>query len=149
MRLDQTGLTRATLRSWITIRVRRAVTAFQTNLMGSITVKLNEEVLIDRESAVRISVEFDHPTAYAFRIKLLVPGMIERIGEVDAPTIATYLHHLRCTIQRPVGVLWMWCTSNNPAEVNRARQLRIEWIRNIILSHFASTPAGYVQCSIV
>ena len=47
-----------------------------------------------------IDINLRHPSADPVRIELLVPGAIERVGEVDPPPVAADFHHLRAAVQR-------------------------------------------------
>src|SRR5262249_10491508 len=75
--------------SGIAIRIRRAIAAFEPNLVRPVRSRpLDEELLIEGYAAIRAGVEFDHPTLDAVRIELRIDGAIERVGEIDPLSIA-------------------------------------------------------------
>src|SRR5919204_366868 len=64
-------------------------------------VAMREELRVQgHASGVGARVDAGHPSAYAVRIEDVVPGRIERVGEVHAPTVSAHLHHLRRPRQR-------------------------------------------------
>jgi hypothetical protein len=56
--------------------------------MRPIGTEVDEEVLIERHPARRIGVDLHRPAADALGIVLLVPGGVERVGQVDPNAIA-------------------------------------------------------------
>src|ERR1700752_552707 len=108
--------------------------------MGPQAIKLNKEVGINSESTIGLSVEFHHTTAYTLGIKLFVPGVVERVCEINAGSISTHFAHLRCPIQRLRRTLWTRRATDNAAQMPRAGQLWIKRIGNIVLSHFTGSP---------
>src|SRR5262247_3784307 len=59
-----------------------------------------KEVFVKRDPALWGGVDLDHPALDPVGIKLVINRAIERIGEVDAASIATDLDHLRPTVKR-------------------------------------------------
>src|SRR5206468_3028557 len=98
--------------------------------MNAIIVALDEEILVERDAAVRTGIKFHHPTANAVRIKLLVPGRVKRVGKIDPLPIAAHLHHLRSPRKWLIGLLRMRRAVHNSTDANRASLLWIEWIRD-------------------
>src|SRR4051794_14935757 len=105
-------------------------------------VKLDQELWIDLKAAVRPRVELDHPAVDSFRVKLRVPGSVERISEVDALAIAANLYHLRGAVQRSLGSLRMSGVAGNSTQMYRPCFSRMEGIGDIILKELAGAPAG-------
>src|SRR5262249_21654565 len=61
--------------SWIAIRIRRAIAAFEPNLVRSVRSRpFDEELLIEGHAAFWIGVELDHPTLDAVGIELRING---------------------------------------------------------------------------
>src|SRR6202451_4721004 len=106
-----------------------------------------EEIRIKLQTAAGLDVALHHPAFDSGRIELSIPGAIEAIGEVDTPTIAAHLHHLRPAIDRPGGRGRR--ALDDAAEAHRAGELRIVRGRNIILTHLARTPAGDIEKAVV
>ena len=52
------------------------------------------------DAAVRSGIQLHHPAPNACGIELLVPGAIQRIGEVDALAVPADFHHLRAAAER-------------------------------------------------
>ena len=69
--------------------------------MGPLAFERNEEVRVELEATVGQRIHLDNPTADALRVKLRVPGAVERIAEIDALAIAADFEHLRPTV-RPI-----------------------------------------------
>src|SRR5680860_914874 len=135
--------------SWITERARRTIAAFETNLVRAVAVERHEKIRIDFEAAVGVRVELHHPALHALRVELLVPGVIERVGEIHALAVAAHLHHLRRAAQRLIRMLRMRCAAYDTAEMHRTGELRIERIGYVVLPQFAGAPARDVQPAIV
>src|SRR5262245_9664752 len=89
------------LSSRIAVRVGRAVAALEAHLMRPMRLgPFGEEFRIECDTPTRLGVELYHPAFNAFGIELLVDGAIKRIGEVDAPPVATDLDHLWTAVER-------------------------------------------------
>ena len=117
--------------------------------MNTIVIRLNEKSLIEADATFRADIELGHPTSHARWIELFIPGRVERIGEVDAFSIAAYFDHLRPTLQRLLGSCRMRCLPHNSTDLHRAGLFGIERIGNIILQHLSGPPAGDVEKAIV
>ena len=83
----------------IAVGVRRRVATLEAHLVHPAPAKLvsvRKESLVDRQAARHwIGVDLRQPTADALGEELVIPGTVERVGEINPTTIATYLHHLR------------------------------------------------------
>src|SRR2546421_13051139 len=77
------------------------------HLMNTIILALHKKPLIKTDPAIRSSIQLDHPTADALRVKLLVPRRIKRVREVHPLAIPADLNHLRPARQRLVWILRM------------------------------------------
>src|SRR5262249_15950937 len=74
--------------SWVTIRIGRTVAALQSHLVRAVPVKLEEKVFAYAQPAARPGVQPRHPATHSIRIELLIPRIVERVGEIDAPAVA-------------------------------------------------------------
>ena len=117
--------------------------------MNTIIIRLNEESIVEADAAFRVDIELRHPTSNARGIELLIPGRVERVGEVDAFSVAAHFDHLRPAAQRLLGFSRMRCLPDNSTNLHRAGLLGIEGIGNIILQHLSGPPAGDVEKAII
>src|SRR6266478_1314858 len=89
--------------SRIAIGIRRTVAAFKAHLVRPVRRwPLHEEFRIEVNAASRIRVELDHPSLDAIGIELRIDRAVQRIGEIDAPSVAADLHHLWPAAERTV-----------------------------------------------
>src|SRR5215471_10095655 len=102
------------------VGIRRCVAALQAHLMGPHRLELQEHFRIQLEAATRRGVELRHPSANAVRIKLLVPGAIERVRKVNAAAVAAQFYHLRAAVQRRIRPARMRLPPCDPAQPYRA-----------------------------
>src|SRR5438132_45265 len=117
------------------------------DLVRSLALKGHEELGIDAEAALRRRVQLGRPAADALGIELGIPTRVQRVGQVDPPSVAAQLDHLRPTVERASpGVLG---AGNDAAQANGASQFGIERIADVILAELAGAPAGNVQEAIV
>src|SRR5262245_18445358 len=86
--------------SGVAVGIGGGIATFQMYLVGPQSVELQEELRIEFDPTFGWDVQLGHPTFNAFRIKLLVPGLVKGIGEIHAPAITTDFHHLRPAVQR-------------------------------------------------
>src|SRR5205807_1776013 len=108
--------------------IRGCITAFQPDLMAAEITEVYKEVWIKFHHAVGVDVELDHPAIHSVRIKLLVPGSIKGIGEIDTASIAADLNHLRAAVQRLLRLRRMSSAAHDAARVYGPNQLGVEWI---------------------
>src|SRR5712671_7364289 len=81
--------------SRIAIGIRRTVAAFEPYLVRPVRRRpIHEEFRIEADAAVRLGVELDHPSLDAVGIELRVDGAVQRVGEINPPSVAADLHHL-------------------------------------------------------
>src|SRR4051812_2842695 len=84
--------------SAVAVGVRRGVSTLQPHLVrpqAAPVVTGDEEPLVEGHAAGgRIGVDLGHPGAHAGREELVVPGAVERVGQVDPPSVPADLHHL-------------------------------------------------------
>src|SRR5205085_1269935 len=102
----------------------------------------DEEVRIDLHPALRVGVDLGDPAADALRVELGIPGLVQRVAEVNAPPVAAHLDHLRPTVD--LSALRMLGARDDPAQAQRAGLLRMERIAHVILLELASAPTGDV-----
>src|SRR5919201_1122486 len=89
----------ATALSWITKRIRRTIPALESDLMRPQLPEVYKEVRIKGHSPARVGIDPHHPATH-LRVKLVIPATVERIGEVDTPSVAAHLHHLGPALHR-------------------------------------------------
>src|SRR5437867_6177940 len=145
MRPIQTASARARGDSRKTIGIARAIPALKVELVNTIIGALDEKILVETDATVGIGIEFDHPTADAVRIKLLVPRRVKRVGKINALAVAADFNHLWSAGQWLVLILRMRRAVGDAADADRAGLFRIERIGNVILQQLASPPAGDVE----
>src|SRR6516164_9858293 len=109
----------------------------------------NEKVRIKRQRAVRPGIGFNEPGTDSVRIYLLVPGGIQRVGKINAFSVAAYLHHLRTAIKRDFQLLRMGRTTYDSADPKHRCELGAIGNRDVVTAQFASSPAGYVKPFII
>src|SRR5580704_4037639 len=126
--------------SWVTVKVRRSVATLQPDLMTTELAEIDQQFGIELHATVLSNVQLDHPAINAFRIKLLVPGGVQGIGEIHAASVAADLYHLGSSVQWLSRFSGMGSTTHNSADVHRADQLGIEGIRDIVLAHLSRSP---------
>ena len=128
-------------------RVGRRVATLQANLVWPLVAEVHEEVGIYLDAAVGRCVYLHRPAAYAFRVELLVPSDVQRVGHVDAPSVAADFDHLGAAVQRRAAR--MRRLAGDAAEMHGAGELRVERVRYVVLPELAGSPARYVQELIV
>src|SRR5260370_16986039 len=112
--------------SRIAIRIRRTVAAFKAHLMRPVRRRpVDEEFGIEGNAAFRIGVELDHPSLDALGIELRIDGAVQRVCEIDAPSVAADLHHLRPAAECAVFGSGGRCLRYDPADAHLAAQLRL------------------------
>src|SRR5947207_2012049 len=89
------------------VGVARRVPALETGLVypqPAEVLAVGEEPRVDgHATGLGIRVDASHPSAYAVRVEDVVPRRVERVGEVHAPTVPAYLHHLGRARQSQLG----------------------------------------------
>src|SRR4051812_24916577 len=86
------------------VRITRSITAFEVQLVDAIIGALQKETWIESESTFRFGIELNHPTADSIGIKLLIPGRVKGVGEINATSVTAYFDHLRSAAKRFVRV---------------------------------------------
>src|SRR4029453_4191313 len=85
--------------SWIGIGIRGRVSALQAHLVGEGARRARQEgVFVEFDSALWFGVDLDHPSLDPIGIELPIDSTVERVGEVDATSMATNLYHLGSAI---------------------------------------------------
>lgn len=108
--------------------------------------KVHEEVRIKSHPTGRVGIDPHHPATHA-RIELVIPATVERIGEVEPPSVAAHLHHLGPALHRPS--LGMRHRVGQTTNTYGPRELWVEGVRHIVLAQFACAPARHVEKTIV
>src|ERR1700730_13650567 len=109
----------------------------------------DEEFRVELDSALGLGVKLYHPALDSIGIELGIDRAVERVGEIDAPTIAADLHHLRAAVEPAVLGLRVGCLRDDATDTDLARQLRLEGIGNIVLMQIARAPAGHIKKAVV
>src|SRR6185295_6054345 len=94
-------------------------------------------------------IQFYHPTLYPIRIELFVPGLIERVCEVDPAAVAADLDHLLRPVERRIGGSGMRRAPYDASQMHGSGQLWIERIGNIVLPNLARAPARNIKKTII
>src|SRR5262249_30799277 len=94
-------------------------------------------------------IDLHHPTLPPIGIKLLVPGRVKRVGEVDAPAVATDLDHLWAAVERLLGLVRVRRAPDNATDVNRSRLLRIGRVGDVALDELPGPPARNIEEAVV
>src|SRR5690348_5034876 len=111
--------------------------------------ELHEELRIESHRAVVSDVELHHPTLQAIGVELIVPSAVERVGKIYALSVAADFDHLRSAVERLRGVAWVRRAFGDAADANRTDELRIEWVANVVLSHFSGAPTRCIKVLVV
>src|SRR5271170_3076801 len=101
------------------------------NLVAAKVAEFQEKCWVEVHAALGLGIELDHPTANAFGIELGVPGGVERVGEIDAATVAAEFDHLRSAVQVGSGMPWVWCFANDATEMDGAGFFRMERVGDV------------------
>src|SRR6266540_4138938 len=110
---------------------------------------VDEEFRVECDTPRRGGVELDHPAVDALRIELRVDRAVERVGEINAPAVAADLHHLRSTIELAVLRTRVGRARHDPSNPHLSGELRVEWIRHVVLLQVAGAPARDVEEAVV
>lgn len=86
--------------SWITEGIGGGVAALQSDLMRPFALKSDEEVFIHAQTAVGVSIDLGKPSPHPVGVELLIPGGVQRVGQIDPAPVAAQLHHLCPTVER-------------------------------------------------
>ena len=135
--------------SRIAERVGGRVAPLEPDLMNAVIVRLHKEFVIECDPALWRGIEFHHPASDARWIELFIPRGVERIGEIDALTVATDFNHLRAATQRFLGLGGMWCLTHHSTDMHRAGLFGMERVGNVVLQHFPCAPTRDVKKPIV
>src|SRR6202041_1279179 len=119
------------------------------DLMAAQVAEFEKEFRVERHAAGGLGVELYHPAANSVGIELHVPGGVQRVGEIDATSIAAELDHLRAAVQHVAGIFRMRGAAHDAAQMHGAGFLGMEGIGNVILQEFAGAPARNVEEAIV
>src|SRR5262249_21309452 len=115
--------------------------------MRTLTLERHEKRWVKRHPTCRICVQLRHPAADALRIELCVPAGVERIAHIHATAIPTDLYHLGTAIER--SACRMRRMANDATEADRAGELWMEGVTDIVLPKLTSAPAGDIQIAII
>src|SRR5215469_456111 len=113
------------------------------------SVKLDKELFVELHPALRVQIDFRHPTLNAIGIKLLVPRGVEGVGKVAAFAIAANLDHLRTAVESHARLLRVGGAANDPTQVDRPGFLRVGGIGDVVLDELACPPAGNIEEEVV
>ena len=110
---------------------------------------MREEPRVQGQTAGRVGVEPGHPCAHPVGVELVVPGAVERVGDVDPPAVAADLDHLRPAGQRQVGRGRVRGAGGDAAEAHLPGQPWVERVAHVVPQEPAGTPRGHVQGPVV
>src|SRR5437764_5967672 len=130
-----------------TVGVGRGVAALEADLVRALYLERHEEVRVRSDATIRVGVELHDPPLDALRLELGVPGGVQRVRHIDSLPIPADLHHLRAAVEgagRRVSAL-----VDDAAEVDRAGELGVERVRNVVLAELAGSPARDVEEPVV
>src|SRR5262245_24248979 len=131
------------------VRIGAGIAALQVDLVRAHAVEFQKSGAIEFDTAGRAGVDFGQPSLDAVGIELLVPRPIQRVGDVEALSVAADLDHLWCAVQGCVRTRWMRLSSNDSSNLHRAGLERIERIGDVELLQLACAPARDIQEPIV
>src|SRR5580658_7420155 len=109
--------------------------------MQSMFRRRNKKVRIEFQGSIGLCGCLNEPGTNPFRIKLLVPGCIERIGKINALTIPAHFDHLRAAVEGDIRLLRMRRSADDAANLNDGGKFRTIWYRNIVTAEFPGAPA--------
>src|SRR5205085_196672 len=89
------------------------------------------------------------PGTDTVRVEDLVPGRIQRVGGVDAATVAADLDHLRAPCEAQLRVGRVRCPPDDPAQVHGTGLFRVVRVADVVLLELAGSPAGDVEPAVV
>src|SRR5262249_39642799 len=136
----------ATALSWIAERIRRTIPTLEPHLVRPQLPKVHKEARLQCHPPCRVGIHPHHPTTH-LRVKLVIPATIERIGEVDAPSVAAHFHHLRPPLHHPT--CGMRRGIDQTTNTHRTREFWVKGVRDVILAQLPSPPARHVQEPII
>src|SRR5215468_5882766 len=113
--------------------------------MKTMVLRLYQEPRIKTQRSVSISIRLHHPSTYSIRVKLFVPRLVKRVGEIHPFTVPTQLHHLRTAIHWFSRTLRMRRPLHDSTNWQNCSQLRLIWYRYIITMKLTGPPAGDVE----
>src|SRR3954468_1635182 len=91
--------------------LRGAVAALEAHLVGAggaggAVVEVDEEVVVDLHPTVGRAVDSQQPGAQP-GVELVVPGRVQRGGDLEPEAVQGELEHLRPAVQLSAGVAWL------------------------------------------
>src|SRR3954469_25924322 len=103
-------------------RIRRAVAAFEPDLMRAVSLREAHPIILGEfEAAVRIRISHDLRARHAGGVELIVPCRVERVRPIDAFAVTADLDHLRTA---GIGLaVWMRRAARDAADMHRAGKL--------------------------
>src|SRR5215213_5536199 len=108
-----------------------------------------EEPLVQAHLTAGADVDLGHPCADAVGMELVVPGAVERVREVDPPSVAAHLDHLRAAREWFVGGCGMRCVADDSPEAHGADLTWPSGIGDVVLLELTGPPARDVEEAIV
>ena len=100
---------------------------------GRAFVQVDEEVRVELHPAVRAAVHAQQPGAQ-LGIELVVPGRVQRVGDVEPAAVERQLEHLRAAVELARAVDG---APEHAAELELAGQLRVLGVRDVVLAQVA------------
>src|SRR5438128_3750603 len=135
------------------VRVARGIPSLEAGLVHpspTEVVAVREEPRVDAHATgLDVRVNASHPSADAVRVEDVVPRRVERVGEIHAPAVAAYLHHLGRPRQPQLWGGGVRASLHDAAQAHRTRLFRVVRIADVILLELAGPPARDVQPAVV
>ena len=108
-------------------------------------VEVDEEVAVDLHATVGVAVDPQEPGAHV-RIELVVPGGVQRVGDVESTAVEGELKHVGAAVQAAAGVVGL---AEHPAEPQLAGQPGFGRVGHVVLTNVAVQPVGEVEVAVV
>ncbi len=93
----------------------------------------------------RVAIHAQQPGAQ-LRVELVVPGRVERVGDVEATAVERELDHLRPAAELAAGVAGL---AEHTAEPQLPREFRVAGVGDVVLAQVAVEPVGEVEEAVV
>src|SRR6266516_5478149 len=112
--------------------------------------EINVEVLVDLQAAVlRVAIDLQEIRSRLgqFRIKLVIPHAVKRVGNVQPLPIQAELEHLRPTFQ--LVPLYVDALPEQASTPYLSSQLRMRGVANVILADITVQPVRQIEVFVV
>ena len=107
--------------------------------------EVDEEARVELHAAVRVAVHAQQPGAQP-GIELVVPGRVQRVGDVEPAPVERELEHLRAAVEVAAGVER---PAEHAAELQLPGEPRVRRVGDVVLAQVAVQPVREVQEAVV